>query len=97
MHPGYSADRRMVPMSMSIRWRRVFGLMSLSTACRRLAVSRSVPPEIGSASRLPNPRRNVHNIEGARIPPEIPGNAPYRIIARSSIESAPATISTTIG
>lgn len=43
-----------------------------------------------------NPRRNVPNVEGARIPPNNPGNAPCRITPRSSIESPPATIPATI-
>ena len=43
-----------------------------------------------------NPRRNVPNVDGARIPPNNRGNAPCRITARSSIESVPATIPATI-
>ena len=44
--PGYSTDRRMVSMRMSIRWWRACGPILLSVACRRLAVSRSVSPTI---------------------------------------------------
>lgn len=43
---GYSTDRRMVSMRMSMRWRRAVGLMPVSTACRRVAVSGSVSPTI---------------------------------------------------
>ncbi|MBV9161381.1 MAG: hypothetical protein JO281_07490 [Pseudonocardiales bacterium] len=35
------------------------------------------------------------HVEGARIPPNSPGNAPCRITARSSIDSAPATMPAT--
>lgn len=41
-------------------------------------------------------RRNVPNVEGARIPVNNRGNAPCRITSRSSIESAPVTIPATI-
>ena len=49
---GYSVDRHTVPLSRSIRWRRVCALMPVSTAWRRLAVFGSVSPVIDSASAV---------------------------------------------
>jgi hypothetical protein len=53
---------------------------------------RRVPAVTGAAIGV----ETVANVEGARIPPKIPGNAPCRITPRSSIESALATLPATI-